>query len=233
MRLPRHDTILSLPAESAAQGLAGDEALLDGDLPATRWWRATRPALVLGLGLRHRAAEIVDFQACAQRGVPVLDRRAGGGAVLVDEHMLCGAVCLPMPDARVGDDITNSYRWLGERFARALPGGHRVEVAEARQDVAELRAEPLGRWLLATCFGTLSPHEVTIGGAKVVGLAQVRRHHAALFQIGILLRDQSAIADLLRVPDVPTREALRAALRERSAGVASLSEQGQLPDELA
>ncbi len=32
-------------------------------------------------------------------------------------------------------------------------------------------------------------------GAKVVGLAQVRRQHAALFQVGILLRDQSPLAD--------------------------------------
>ena len=31
--------------------------------------------------------------------------------------MLCGAICVPLPDPRVGADLTESYRWLGEYFA--------------------------------------------------------------------------------------------------------------------
>ena len=64
----------------------------------------------------------------------------------------------------------------------------------------------MSRLLLTTCYGALSPHEVVVGTAKLVGLAQIRRRHAALFQFGILLQDQSPLADLLVVPDEPTRE---------------------------
>jgi lipoate-protein ligase A len=102
-----------------------------------------------------------------------------------------------------------------------VAGARRVEVAEARQDVASLRqrSDVVGRYLLAACYGALSPHEVVVDGAKVVGLAQIRRRHAALYQIGVLLANQSRVADLLRVHDVAEREQLRAAIGDRSAGV--------------
>jgi lipoate-protein ligase A len=232
MRLPRHDTSDRLPAERPSEALERDEALLDSVQPdgpvLERWYVAAAPAVVVGLGLRHRVAEVVDLARCAAAGVDVVHRRAGGGAVLVEpEVMLCGAICLALPHPLVGDDVTASYRWLGERLAARLAGlgvddVRRVEVDEARADVAALKArdDPVSRLLLATCYGALSPHEVVIGNAKLVGLAQVRRRHAALFQIGILLQDQSPLADLLAVADAGTRESLRTALRQRTVGLA-------------
>jgi lipoate-protein ligase A len=221
MRLPRHDTLLRL---SAAEGLAADEALLDRP-GAVHWWRPSTPALVLGLWLRHRAQQVVEYAACERAEIDVLERKAGGGAVLLDEHIVCGAVSVPLPHAVIGDDLTESYRWLGDLLAQ-LVHGRRVDVAEARADVATAKTDP---WLLATCYGTLSPHEVVVNAKKVVGLAQVRRKHAALFQIGILLRDQSNVADFLKAPD---REALRQGLQERSGGIERALEQLQLPDQL-
>jgi lipoate-protein ligase A len=227
MRLPRHDTSLTLSAEHPREALARDEALLDaiepGGAPRTRWYTVTAPAVVLGLALHHRAADVIDAQRCAAAHVEVLPRTAGGGAVLLDEGMVCCAVCIPLPDPRVTADLTESYYWLGEQFAQRL-ALRRVPIAEARADVVRLRqrADPLARLLLSTCYGALSPYEVVNAqGAKVVGLAQVRRRHAALFQVGILLRDQSALADLLRVPDQATRAALKDELRRRSAGVSA------------
>ena len=142
--------------------------------------------------------------------------------MLVDDGMVCCSVCVALPDARVGDDLTESYRWLGEQFGAWL-GLRRVDVAEARADVAALKArsDPVARVLRDVCYGALSPHEVVNDqGAKVVGLAQIRRRHAALYQAGILLRDKSALADLLLVPDA-ARDGLRAELRRRSAGVSA------------
>jgi len=81
--------------------------------------------------------------------------------------------------------------------------------------------------LLATCYGALSPHEIVVdtahGAAKLVGLAQVRRRDAALFQFCVLLRDQSPLADYLRGASEPDREALRQALRQRTVGLESLT----------
>jgi lipoate-protein ligase A len=227
MRLPRHDTPLTLSAEHPREALARDEALLEtvepGGEPRMRWYTVTEPAVVLGLALHHRAAEVIDARRCAQAHVEVLHRTAGGGAVLLDKGMVCCAVCLPLPDPRVPPDLTESYYWLGEHFAQRL-ALRRVLVDDARADIAHLRqrTDPLARLLLNTCYGGLSPHEVVNPqGAKIVGLAQVRRRHAALFQVGILLRDQSALADLLRVPDEVTRAALKDELRRRSAGISA------------
>lgn len=223
MRLPRHDTSLSLSGEEPHEALAADMALLEHvrDQPLLRWYVVNRPAVVLGLALHHRREQVVDAERCRRAGVEVLERAAGGGAVLLDDGMLCAAVCVPNAEA----DLTESYRWLGQHFAARL-GLRRVEVAEARADVVSLRGSPL----LSTCYGALSPHElVNAAGAKVVGFAQVRRRHAALFQVGILLRDQSGLADFLQVED---REALRRELHRKSAGLEWQASLPQLVDRI-
>lgn len=235
MRLPRHDTPLRLPAETPREAIARDEALLDSvaedGQPLVRWWVASSAAVVVGVGLRHRLADVVDLERCQQADIEVLERKAGGGALLLDAHMLCGAVCLPT--AAVSSDLTESYRWLGDRLvgvlmAASAEGVRRVEVDEARADVAALRLracdDEVARLLLATCYGALSPHEVVAGErSKLVGLAQVRRRHAALYQLGILLGDQSPLADFLRVPDEQTRELIRAELGTRTVGLDKLT----------
>ena len=208
---------MRLPVLAPADGLAGDEALLStvSTKPLVRWWLPSVPAVVVGL----RARPIM-------RG-HVLKRQAGGGAVLVDEFMLCGAVCLPI--AEVVPDVTESYRWLGDLLTSVV-GGRRVDVDEARADVATLRAQAdeaddVARLLLACCYGALSPHEVVDSAdRKIVGLAQVRRRHAALFQIGILFRDQSPLADRLDIQP-RHREALRNELRRRSGALSSTPRQ--------
>lgn len=231
---------MSLSAEPPAEALLRDEALLEevrpGGPAGVRWYSVTAPAVVLGLGLRPRRGAVLDEARCQAAGVQILERRAGGGAVLLDRHMLCAAVCIRLPDPRVGPDLTESYRWVGERLAGALRrlgvrGARRVEVDQARADAQALKlgSSPLGQALRDACYAGLSPHEVVVGAtepplaragvAKIVGLAQVRRRHAALFQVGVLLRDQSALADLLRVPDMATRTGVRAALGERTIGL--------------
>ena len=95
----------------------------------------------------------------------------------------------------------------------------------------ERAADAAARLLLDACYGALSPHEVVDATArKVVGLAQVRRRHAALFQVGILLRDQSPLADLLAFPTKRAREALRgrAARAARPASRPRLDQPEQL-----
>jgi lipoate---protein ligase len=224
MRLPRHDITLSLPAEAPAAALAADEALLDAR--GVRLWTASSPAVVVGPGLHHRLSSILDLERCQRAGVQVLQRRAGGGALLLDEHMLCGAIAVPI--AQVDRDVTESYRWLAELLLTALdvPTARRLEVSEARHDVAALRAShnPISNWLLTSCYGALSPHEIVVGARKLVGLAQVRRRDAALFQFGILLRDQAPLADYLRVDGEGVRQELRRQLQQRTIGLTAVTD---------
>ena len=232
MRLPRQDTPLSLPAEQPSEGIRRDEALVEhiqpGGPPLVRWWLAASPAVVVGLGMRRRLASLVDVERCRAAGVDILERRAGGGALLLDQHMLCGAVCVPI--ASVPSDVTESYRWLGDELVlrlRALgfSGARRVDVEDARADVAAIRTrdDPVARVIGSTCYGVLSPHEVVVGAKKLVGLAQVRRRHAALFVFGVLLLNQSQLAEYLQVPDEATRQQLRRELMDRTVGLAELT----------
>jgi lipoate-protein ligase A len=139
--------------------------------------------------------------------VSVVQRRAGGGAVWLDAHVLCGAICLPI--AQVSSDVTESYRWLGDLLATAF-GGHTVDVAHARADHGRPEA----------CYGALSPYEVVDSQwRKFVGLAQVRRKHAALFMVGILCdgRDQSPLEAYLHLP--------QGELARRSVGISPTPQQ--------
>ena len=184
-------------------------------------------AVVVGVGLHHRLGTVVDTARCERDGVQVLKRSAGGGALLLDQSsMLCGAVALP--SAAVDPDVTESYRWLADLLlaALAIPAARRVEVGEARDDVAQLREDnnPVSQALLTTCYGVLSPYEIVVDRKKLVGLAQVRRRDAALFQFGVLLRDQSPLADYLNVPDERTRERLRRALEQRTVGLRAVTD---------
>src|SRR5712692_8523490 len=94
MRLPRQDTSMSLPAEHPRDALRRDEALLDSigfePEPLVRWWTASSPAVVVGLGLHHRLTSIVDIERCKAAGIANLERRAGRGALILEGFMLCG-----------------------------------------------------------------------------------------------------------------------------------------------
>ena len=73
---------MSLPAEDPRDALARDEAMLDSPAQGSsvRWWVARAPAVVLGLGLSHRQASIVDIERFegvgftrSSRGYAILD----------------------------------------------------------------------------------------------------------------------------------------------------------------
>ncbi len=93
-------TLRYMPAREA---IAADEALLDQP-GASRLWVAEAPAVVVGLGLHHRLASVVDLDRA--RGIDVIARRAGGGALLLDERVICGAIALPIDE--VSGDVTDS-----------------------------------------------------------------------------------------------------------------------------
>lgn len=231
-----HELLQGLQVErgSPAVELARDQALLEvvgpGEPLRVRWYVVSQPAVVLGFAQRTRVESLVDRARCRAAGVAVIERQAGGGLVLLDERMVCLSVALALPHPRLPDDLTESYRWLGEAVrdglrAAGFRGLQVLPVARARQWQAALRArgDGVSAVAAATCFGSPSPYEVFVGQAKLVGLAQVRRRHAALFQAGIPLSDQSALADLARVSDEDTRERVRDELRRSTVGLDTLA----------
>ena len=174
---------------------AADLHRLDGPPPAGRsvcWSRPTGPALVLGSTQRLDAA---DHDRCLERGVAVVRRGTGGGAVLVEPgEVLWVDVFVPRGDSLWLDDVGRSFLWLGDAFAAAL----RSVGLDGRVHPGPLRATA---WSSTVCFAGLGYGEVTVAGAKMVGLAQRRTRAGALFQCAVAVRWRAAaLVELLRPP---------------------------------
>ena len=135
---------------------------------------ATQTAVVLGS--TQPASVVVP-------GTPAVRRRSGGGAVLVEPGGLVWVdVFLPAGDPLWEVDVGRAFAWLGEGWAAAVGAG--AAPGAARAHAGPLLTTP---WSKLVCFAGLGPGEVTVGGAKVVGISQRRTRAGALFQCAALL----------------------------------------------
>lgn len=170
--------------EATAGGLHGRE--VDWAGRSLTVCSVTAPAVVLG-STQDRARLVAD------PGMEVVRRRSGGGAVLVAPGGLAWLdVVVPAGDPLWEPDVGRASWWLGRAFAEALGD---LGVTDAR-----VHHGPVVRtaWSAALCFAGLGPGEVTVGGRKVVGLAQRRTRLGALFHCAVpLVLDPAAVAGLL------------------------------------
>jgi lipoate---protein ligase len=166
------------------EGLALLDGLADDPTPVLRWYRSTRTAVVLGRG-QHAPA--------ARAGLQVLTRFSGGGAVLMDPHLLSCDVAIPTGHPLLDGDLTAVFDRIGHAWATALTqlGVTDLEVHRGAS-TATRRGTAREQLLAAVCYATLGRGEVTAGGRKLVGLAQRRRRQGALVQCGLLRRWQPA-----------------------------------------
>jgi lipoate-protein ligase A len=114
-----------------------------------------------------------------------------GGLVWVD-------VFVPAGDALWEVDVGRAFAWLGRVWAAAVGGG-------ARPHAGPLVTTP---WSGLVCFGGLGPGEVTVDGAKAVGMSQRRTRAGALFQCAALLEWRpERLVDHLALSDDERRRA--------------------------
>ena len=145
--------------------------------PIARLWRYPQAAVVLG---RSQRALLPSLDSGRHR---IVERAAGGGAVLVGPWMLGASVVLPLAHPLVaGESLADSYRWLGELFVAALAGHGVTAVAMPRARVRKAPAD-----LAWACFAGMSPWEVAVDDRKLVGFAQRRARHGVLLVAGALL----------------------------------------------
>ena len=203
--------LLNTGAASGARNMAIDEAILraaaKGLVPPTLRFYAWAPAC-LSLGQAQSCSQ-VDWEACVARGYTVVRRPTGGRAILHTDE-LTYSVTAPEEEPRVQGGIVESYRRLSEGLLKglrllAVPG---VEVHLPETQTTE--NDPNG----PVCFQVPSHYEITVGGKKLVGSAQVRREGVVL-QHGTL----PLVGDIARICDVLASHPDPAGVRARAATV--------------
>jgi lipoate---protein ligase len=130
---------------TAAENLAGDEALLDwaeegGGQETLRFWESANPFVVVGYA--NPVATEVNDVACAALGIPVYRRCTGGGTVLQGPGCLNYALILRAAEDGPLASITGANRFIMERNRAALEAltglpvrvqGHTDLTVEARK----------------------------------------------------------------------------------------------------
>ena len=158
-----------------------------------------RPVLVLG---SRQTPDSVDSAVCEQRGIEVVGRRSGGGAVLVGtEQLMWFDVVLTRDHPGWNDDVGKSFAWVSDRIRSALASlGVQTECHNGPMVNTE--------WSDLVCFAGLGPGELTIDGKKLVGISQRRTRQAARFQVAILRRwDPMEMLELFPMSDADRERA--------------------------
>jgi lipoate-protein ligase A len=172
--------------------------------------QVVRPTLVLGSAQRF---DVADMEAARASGTHVVRRRSGGGAVLLGpDDVLWVDVFVPAGDRLWSPDVGRAFEWLGQAWTDA--------VGDLGVEGTWHRGAPVATaWSSLVCFAGLGPGEVTVGGAKVVGMSQRRTRAGALFQCGALLGwDPAALVGLLAL-DAPDRAGAVDELASVAAGL--------------
>jgi len=204
------------PADGAAN-MAIDEAILtavaEGKSPPTlRFFAWEPPCLSIGYS---QAADDVDITKCQQAGVNVVRRPTGGRAILHTDELTCSIVA-SQGEPRVAGGVVESYRRLSAGLVRGL---RFLGVDVAQAEAGHGTVAPIGQDadVSAACFDAPSAYEVTAGGKKLVGSAQVRRRGAVLQHGSLLLQgDITRICRYLVVPSEEQRQELCWDLRARA-----------------
>lgn len=212
--------------------MAVDEAILhavaDGAVPPTlRFFGWEPPCLSLGYA---QSAGDVDRARMAGLGWDLVRRPTGGRAILHTDELTYSVVA-PVTEPRATGGrggVVESYRRLS---AGLLAGLQMLSVpAEALSDPPKPEGMSEAE-RAAVCFEVPSHYEITAGGKKLIGSAQVRKRGAVLQHGSLPLGgDLGRICDGLRFTAEAEREAAKARMRARATTVeAALGEVAEVP----
>jgi lipoyl(octanoyl) transferase len=192
--------------------MALDEALLesvaDGRQPPTlRLYRWEPACLSLG---HAQPVEDVDRERLHSRGWHLVRRTTGGRAILHTDE-LTYSVTAPLDHPLVAGGVLPSYLRLSDGLLAGLRLlGAEVDAAPARSLPETDRANPV-------CFEAPSAYEITAGGRKLMGSAQLRRAAGVLQHGSLPLHgDLGRIRDGLSYAMAADRAAAAERVRQRA-----------------
>lgn len=191
--------------------MALDEAILaavgSGQSPPTLRLYGWQPPC-LSLGYAQRSTDI-DPARLATLGWSLVRRLSGGRAILHTDE-LTYSLTLPIDHPLAAGSVVDSYRRLSAALLSAV---QRLGI-----DAETARHDPNRHGdFKAICFETPSDYEITAGGKKLIGSAQVRQSKAIL-QHGTLplSGDVARICDGLLLADDAIREQARHSVRQQA-----------------
>lgn len=200
---------LNTGIQDAALNMAIDEAVhlhhLQGEAPPTlRVFRWSRPSISLG---RFQSVEReIASDVCRQQGVELVRRPTGGRAVYHRDEFTYSIVISKRYGVPSG--IVAAYAYLAQGLIAAL---------NILGIPAELSDERVSKQPSAACFASSTQADLTSGGYKLVGSAQVWKEDALLQQGSLPLDDRAAeFFTMLRFPDAAAREEALALYREKT-----------------
>jgi len=205
--MPEIYRFLETGIQDAALNMAIDEAVLlrhlEGQAPPTlrvfRWSQTS-----ISLGRFQKVEQEINLDLCEQRGVALVRRPTGGRAVYHRDEFTYSFVSSKAHGIPAG--IVASYAYLSNGLIAAL---NHLNVP------AELSEGRVSKQPSAACFAASTQADLTSGGFKIIGSAQVWKEDALLQQGSLPMDDRSAeFYSLLRFPDEDARGAALAQYRE-------------------
>jgi lipoate-protein ligase A len=202
--------------------MAIDEAILESVLagnapPTLRLYAWAPPCLSLG---HAQPGDIVDEGSLASEGWGLVRRPTGGRALLHADELTYAVVATESLDG-FGGGVLAAYRHLSRGLLAAL---ERLGVRPDAPVAATPTATELGN---PVCFEVPSAYEITVGGRKLMGSAQLRRRRGVLQHGSLpLFGDITRVVRALRFPDEVARR--RAAERLRRHATTLEEQTGQV-----
>src|SRR5579863_4031704 len=195
--------------QDAALNMAIDEAVLThhlrGEAPPTlRVFRWRQPSISLGR-FQSVEREIIS-ERCQELGVALVRRPTGGRAVYHRDEFTYSIVIGKRYGVPSG--VVAAYAYLAQGLLAAM---QRLGVH------AELSDERVSKHPSAACFASSTQADLTSGGYKLVGSAQVWKDDALLQQGSLPLDDRAAeFFSMLRFPSEETRAEALALYQEKT-----------------
>ena len=194
---------------NAAMNMAIDESvqmhyLQNAAPPTLRVFRWEQPSISLG---RFQSIEReIEIDRCQQLGVALVRRPTGGRAVYHRDEFTYSIVIGKRHGVPAG--VVAAYAYLAQGLIAALQS---LGVPTVLSD------ERVSKHPSAACFASSTQADLTSGGFKLVGSAQVWKDDALLQQGSLPLDDHaSEFFSMLRFPDESTREEALALYREKT-----------------
>lgn len=200
---------LNTGIQDAALNMAIDEAILlhhiRGEVPPTlRAFRWSQPAI--SLGRFQNVEREIALDVCQQRDVPLVRRPTGGRAVYHHDEFTYSIVIGKRNGIPSG--VVAAYAHLSQGIIEAL----RVLGVQAEISDGRVSKQPS-----AACFASSTQADLTSGGYKLVGSAQVWKDESLLQQGSLPLDDRAAeFFTLLRFPDEAARSGALDLYREKT-----------------